>query len=210
MASSWGEYLSGQSLEGFLNFLAFHAPFVEACLNNSPQRSIEVGCGGANVSIFLSLMGVEATGLDLEADVLEEARRHSESLRGKVQFVHGNGLATGFPDQQFDVAFSQGVIEHFPDEMIEKFLAESLRISRRVVASVPNNHYPKQDFGDERLLPAPFWHQRAEAAAKRAGIKANVAVSDYRRRFDRNNLLNSVRNIVQDRKIFTLIEMTRQ
>lgn len=202
---TWADYLAGQSLEGFLDFLAFHAPLLHAIIERRPKRTIEVGCGGANLSIFLSLLGVSAVGLDLERDVLKEAARHSGALSGKTELVRSDGSCAGFRDGAFDVAFSQGVLEHFDDRQIAGFLRESMRIARCTIASVPNANYPARDFGNERLMPAEFWRERAEQVVARAGVHAKVTVSDYRRRFDRKHPLRSAVNTLMKRCVFTLI-----
>lgn len=209
---SWADYLAGQSLTGYLDFLAFHAPVVEVCLEPGPQRVVEVGCGGANLAIFLSQLGIETVGVDLERDVLNEARRHSRSLRGHARFLQGDGFVSPFADGAFDVSVSQGVLEHFDDELIESFLAESVRVARRTVASMPNVNYPERDFGNERLMPAAFWEIRAKEALRRAGsfgVGARVTVSDYRRRTDLRHPVRTLTNLLGRRGIFTLLVIDR-
>lgn len=205
----WTGYLAGQSLEGFLDFLALHGPLVRECLAPAPRRFVEVGCGGANLAIFLALLGVEATGLDIEPGVIAEAARHAESLRARVDLRVADGFATGEADGAYDVAASQGVLEHFDDDAIERFLAESIRIARRTVASMPNANYPVCDFGNERLMPPGFWRERAEAAVRRAGVRAHVEAFDYRRRFDLRHPVNSVLNLALRRCYFTLVVIDR-
>lgn len=209
---SWSQYLSGQSLAGFLDFLAFHSPVVEAAVENKPRKAIEIGCGGANLAIFLSHLGIESYGLDLSDGVLQEALRHSRSLAGQVRFLRGDGFSTPFAAGAFDVSLSQGVLEHFDDERIEAFLAESIRISCRTIATVPNAWYPSRDFGDERLMKSDFWRLRAERAVEQAGAQARgarVSVTDYRRRTDLRHPLRTLLNIAGHRGIFTLMVIDR-
>ncbi len=202
---TWSAYLAGQSLEGYLDFLSLHGPMVREVLAGDPKSVLEVGCGGANLAIFFSHLGLRSVGIDIEAGVIEEAKRHAASLRGNVEFVVGDGFATEFADREFDVSMSQGVLEHFPDEEIERFLAESIRISRRVVASMPNRNYPTRDFGNERLMPAEFWQQRGEAALARSGKTGKVKAFDYRRRPDFKHPVNTLLNTMLRRCYFTLL-----
>ena len=208
-SGAWTEYLTGQSLEGFLDFLSIHGPLVRESLAISPRRFVEVGCGGANLAIFMGLLGLDSTGLDLEAGVINEARRHADALNAKVDLRVADGFATGEIDGAFDVAASQGVLEHFSDEQIENFLAESIRIARRTVASMPNANYPEHDFGNERLMPLTFWLDRGEGALRRSGAKGTVTAFDYRRRFDLRHPLNSVLNLALRRCYFTLLIIDR-
>ena len=205
----WAEYLAGQSLEGYLEFLAFHAPFVKEIVAAAPSSAAEIGCGGANLSIFLSHLSIQCVAVDLDRGVLSEAATHANSLRAKLDLVRANGLSLPFADQTFDVSFSQGVLEHFSDSMIEAFLAEGLRVSRRLVASMPNCYYPATDFGDERLLPASFWYERGQAAARAAGIPAKVRTADYRRRFSSRHPVRSACNIALRRRFFTMLVINR-
>ena len=209
-SGAWTEYLAGQSLEGFLEFLSIHGPLVRESLARSPRRFVEVGCGGANVAIFMGLLGLDSTGLDLETGVIEEARRHADALNAKVDLRVADGFATGEPAGSFDVAASQGVLEHFSDDQIENFLAESIRIARRTVASMPNANYPEQDFGNERLMPLKFWRERGEGALRRSGVKGAVTAFDYRRRFDLRHPLNSLLNLALRRCYFTLLIIERE
>lgn len=206
---TWADYLAGQSLEGFLDFLAFHAPLLRAILERRPRRTVEIGCGGANSSIFLSLLGIHAVGLDIEREVLKEAARHSSALSGRTELLRSDGFSSAFRDNAFDVAFSQGVLEHFDDAQIEAFLCESMRIARCTVASMPNVNHPSRDFGNERLLPAAFWRERAQQVVARAGIHAHITVADYRRRFDRRHPIRSITNTLLRRCIFTMLVIER-
>lgn len=207
---TWADYLKGQSLGGYLEFLALHYPMIEHVLEVDPRSALEVGCGGGNISIFLSQLGVSALGIDIEPGVVEEANRHNEQLRGSATFRIGDGFASGFGDREFDVVHSQGVLEHFPDEEIERFLAEGIRVGKRSVHSVPNVNYPSRDFGNERLMPLEFWRQRAEAAARRAAVPVSIKAQDYRRLLEMKYLVNSLKNKLLGRMIFTLIVIDRQ
>ncbi len=182
---------------------------VRECLAVEPKRFVELGCGGANLAIFLALLGVESVGVDLEAGVIAEAQRHADQLRARVRLVVGDGFATGFADGEFDVTASQGVLEHFDDDQIERFLGESMRIARRTVASMPNAAYPTRDFGNERLMPAAFWRERGEKAAARFGVDATVRAFDYRRKLDLRHPVNSLLNTLLGRCYFTLLVIDR-
>ena len=54
-------------------------------------------------------------------------------------------------------AFHRVFFEHFTDDDIRKLLKEQLRVSRKALFSVPSLWYPRQDFGDERLMKKEDW-----------------------------------------------------
>ena len=74
-----------------------------------------------------------------------------------MTFKKADAFNLPFDDDSFDVCFSQGFLEHFSDDDIRKLLREQLRVSRKVLFSVPSFWYPRQDFGDERLMKKEDW-----------------------------------------------------
>lgn len=79
------------------------------------KKVIEIGGGmGTDLAQFAK-NGAIVTDFDLSAGHLEHART-SFRLRGlKGEFVHGDGENIPFPDNTFDVVYSNGVIHHTPD-----------------------------------------------------------------------------------------------
>jgi len=158
---NWDHYYS--SIQGdiktYIGELVTHRKFIETITDCNPRTVLEVGCGTGRTSIFLSHLGVSTTALDRDAGVIETAKRMNAALNGAVEFVEGNAFELPFEDSSFDVAFHQGVLEHFNDEQIVQIINEQLRIARTVVFSVPSNHYPQKDFGDERLLSKKSWEK---------------------------------------------------
>lgn len=60
-----------------------------------------------------------------------------------VTTVSGDGRALSFPDNTFDIAYSNAVIEHvgnFDDQ--KRFLFELYRVSKRGYLTTPNRHFP--------------------------------------------------------------------
>lgn len=61
----------------------------------------------------------------------------------KVTALSGDGRALAFPDNTFDIAYSNAVIEHvgnFDDQ--RRFLSELYRVSHRGYLTTPNRHFP--------------------------------------------------------------------
>jgi SAM-dependent methyltransferase len=101
-------------------------PFVrllDSCLPDGACRVLEVGAGSATASRCLA---AHRTGifyaLDIVAESMQVAHRAMERTgRSPVQFVVGDVLQAPFPENSFDLVFSQGLIEHFqdPNQIIE-------------------------------------------------------------------------------------------
>lgn len=119
-----------------------------------------MGSGTGSLAIALSYRCRDVVSVDVDTEIVHRCRAANRRLLGRVRFVQGDGFhLEGFADGEFDVAFSQGLLEHFSDREILALLSEQLRVARLVVFSVPNNAYGRPDFGDERLITGEQWEQ---------------------------------------------------
>lgn len=60
-----------------------------------------------------------------------------------IAYVQGNALALPFEDGEFDVVFSNAVIEHVGDrEQQRQFVSEALRVARQAFITTPNRRFP--------------------------------------------------------------------
>ncbi|MGN6377489.1 MAG: class I SAM-dependent methyltransferase [Gaiellales bacterium] len=68
---------------------------------------IELGCGTAYWSAWLARRGARPVGLDASQGQLATAAAMQEEHDLHFPLVHGSAEATGFPDESFDLAFSE-------------------------------------------------------------------------------------------------------
>jgi len=114
---------------------------IEAAVAGIPApRTLEVGCGTAFDSCVLVLdrPGLEAAAIDFADGAIAAARATSEGLGVPIDLRKADLVALPFPDAAFDLAFSQGVMEHFRDPV--PGLREQVRVTRpggTVVIDVP-------------------------------------------------------------------------
>ena len=60
-----------------------------------------------------------------------------------IPYVQGDACALPFPDDAFDIVFSNAVIEHVGDRgRQELFVREALRVGRHVFVTTPNRWFP--------------------------------------------------------------------
>jgi SAM-dependent methyltransferase len=60
-----------------------------------------------------------------------------------IRYVQGDACALPFDDGEFDVVFSNAVVEHVGDRDRQKLLvSEALRVGRRVFVTTPNRWFP--------------------------------------------------------------------
>ncbi|MCC7191581.1 MAG: class I SAM-dependent methyltransferase [Phycisphaeraceae bacterium] len=116
--------------------------FLERTITITPQmRVIEVGSGPAHDSILFAQRGAEVTALDFSIQGLNLARQFYNSLKLPLKTVCGSATALPLADDQFDLAFNGGVLEHFTDEALATVIDEMSRVVRpggTVLAFCPN------------------------------------------------------------------------
>jgi len=160
----WDEvYNKPLSFARFLEDNLLHIHYLFCVFLCKPRRVLEVGCGSAAHSIFLSkiLRNAIFMCVDSNEKVLHVAKINAQKFgAGKVYFKKVNAfqLSEEFYSNEFDVAFSQGLLEHFSNEEIFKLLKEQLNVAKNVIFSIPLENYPFKDLGDERLLAIEEWY----------------------------------------------------
>jgi len=79
-------------------------------------KTLEVGCGGARVSVFLAKKGMKVTCTDFSPEALRlaEANFKKENL-SNYTVVQDDLLSSKLPAESFDVVMSFGLLEHFSD-----------------------------------------------------------------------------------------------
>lgn len=73
----------------------------------------------------------------------------------EVTCIRADGLDLPFADHEFDIAFSNAVVEHVGGEGAQRrFVAELCRVGARVYVTTPNRWFP---IDVHTLLPAVHW-----------------------------------------------------
>jgi len=94
---------------------------------------LEPGCGSGTVSAMLAKKGNDVTLLDLSKNALNRARSVFRKKETECKFVVGDLFNMPFKDNNFDLIFNQGVMEHFKPVGLDPSLAikEMLRILKK-------------------------------------------------------------------------------
>jgi 2-polyprenyl-3-methyl-5-hydroxy-6-metoxy-1,4-benzoquinol methylase len=109
--------------------------FVEACGLQPTDRIIDVGAGwGAALERFNTENPIVA--VDLSPQPSEWFASEN------VTVLEGDGTKLPVGDSEFDVAFSNSVIEHVPPELQQAFASEIRRVARRYFVQTPNKWFP--------------------------------------------------------------------
>ncbi len=116
------------------------------------RRLVETGSGsGKNLIAWASAHpGTELVGIDVSEQAISTAGKGAKARDIKnVHFIKGDIRDEPFADGQFDVVFSEGVIEHFDTRDMRQIISETVRITKpggSVVISVPNYYCPSLMF----------------------------------------------------------------
>jgi len=77
----------------------------------------------------------------------------------EVNFVLGDGRNLDFPDNGFDIVFSNAVVEHVGSEKEQrKFISEITRVGKRIFITTPNYWFP---LDAHTLIPFAHWLPQA-------------------------------------------------
>jgi SAM-dependent methyltransferase len=155
-----------------------HANLLLAALRRARGSVLEIGVGSGAQSALLSRVVDRTCTVDNNHRILNLAGQNIRRFGRDVQVVAADAFRLPFMEGAFGVGVSQGLMEHFSNEEIAELLQEQLRVCRAVVFSVPSNHYPRQDLGNERLLTPAEWTTIARHAVGTDRYK--VAARYYR------------------------------
>ncbi len=89
------------------------------------ERVLDAGCGRSVFPLFLAESGMRVAALDLDLDP-----GLSSPLELPVGWIPGDLTAMPLPDAAFEAAFCISVIEHLPEALIPRAMAELWRVLR--------------------------------------------------------------------------------
>jgi SAM-dependent methyltransferase len=85
----------------------------------------------------------------------EHEGTHFRARYPRARYVQGDALNLPFGDAEFDIVFSNAVIEHVGGrEQQRRFVEEALRVARRAFVTTPNRWFPVEV---HTLLPLVHW-----------------------------------------------------
>ena len=123
------------------------------------ERVVDVGCGAAGLAA--SEQALEVTGVD----------RDPRPGYPGAHFVQADATELPFADSEFDIGYSNSVIEHLPPDAREAYAREIQRVGRRWFVQTPNRGFPIEPHA---LLPFVHWlPRRAGRALWRFGVSGD-------------------------------------
>jgi len=167
VSSDWTKFYSKEiTNEDMSKNIEHHRYFIDLICDwanktsyGRPPKLVEIGVGTATMSIHLSKRYFEVLGIDLDPLIVAKAIETNNKLGGHAKFIAMDALDLSkfFKENAFDIAFSQGTLEHFDNEKLKQILEAQLAIAKYVILSVPSANWRQEDFGDERKMTVQEW-----------------------------------------------------
>lgn len=150
-------------------FQAEFVPYLNAlgASQKAPARLkvCELGCEFGVTTLLLSGETFDRHALDLNPQPLTLMEEAARQLGQTVQVHPRDMFHTGWPDGEFDVVFSNGVLEHYDVSQRTEALRECARITRpggKVIVGVPNHCSPPYRFAYLLRRALGKWHYPPE------------------------------------------------
>lgn len=148
MAERWRQYFDthGAFAEGWLEGAVSHWGFHEALYGMiarhcpAPARILDVGSGPGWSDFYLSSKGYAVVGIDSEPSLVDLANQRAGTLGVGARFEVANALDLSRYHDQFDLAYSCGVLEHFDRHVTVQLLREQARCARKVLIQIPTRY----------------------------------------------------------------------
>lgn len=132
------------------------------------KKIIEAGSGTGVLSTYMASLGYDSIGIDIDNQMLKLSQEIAENYNSKVKpsFVKKSIFALDYNDNEFDVSFSNGVLEHFSDKKIINSLEQQINIAKIVIVGIPTKYFNQEEamYGDERYLPYSYWRKSIKNA----------------------------------------------
>lgn len=119
---------------------------------NPQEKILEAGCGLGNWFFLFEKMGFKSYGIDISFNSLVKAVEYNQNFGLEGRVLQGDLRTLPFKDNSFDIIFSYGAIEHFPDSPVA--LKDFFRILNRgglCLITTPNPYSFHRLFGRHLL-----------------------------------------------------------
>jgi len=117
-----------------------------------PARLLDVGCGPGWSDLYLTALGYDVLGIDNEVALVERATTNAQTVKVPARFAFADAFDLSAYYNQFDLAFSCGVLEHFDRSVTVELLREQSKAAKRVLIEIPTKYTAYADgITDERI-----------------------------------------------------------
>jgi ubiquinone/menaquinone biosynthesis C-methylase UbiE len=108
-----------------------HGPIVELIMSRHPKSVLDVGCAYGFLVKRLRDKGIEAYGVDISQYAIDHA---PQEVKPYLKVASAHDLP--FPDKSIDLIYCASVLEHIPEEFLDKVIAEFQRVAKRAILGI--------------------------------------------------------------------------
>ena len=172
-AQKWRNKLSDEDYKfsvidwpSYFRFIFFRTFFLRKIIRfakkNNVKTIFDFGSGGGKDTVPLAHIGFKVTALDCSEMMVNNLMSYKKSVenfsgkRLRITALTGDFLDMDFKGRQYDLVFSNGVLEHFLNRKVRKEVISKLldltKPGGTVITGVPNGKHPyRRRFKQEKL-----------------------------------------------------------
>lgn len=155
MKKSWAQYYKKHKKINIVNIF-LHWSYLLAIIAQRPKNILEVGCGPADHSLFLSsfFVQIRISLLDFDENIVNKLKRKASKKIKNIflcDLTKKQELKKELKSSKYDVIYSQGLMEHFERKEFIKIIENLMNYTNKYIFSIPSENYPTIDFGNEKL-----------------------------------------------------------
>lgn len=129
------------------------------------HKIMELGSGTGILALHLSTLGNCVTALDSDIDMIKLSKKYflNQFKDPKIDYVCSD-IRNFNPQENFDVVYSIGILEHYNDYEIIDLINKQVSMSHTVIFGIPTKYFDenKKMYGNERYLPIKYWRKLVE------------------------------------------------
>lgn len=139
----WGKHFNKSLLDGVVNSVKLNTITEQTkVMMNHTQKGdniLEVGPGSGETSLYLAKNERNISALDFSQDSLDLVSLCANELNLDLDLLFYDATnILPFEDNNFDIVFQAGLLEHFYKDERIKLLKEWGRVSKKMVSIIPN------------------------------------------------------------------------
>jgi 2-polyprenyl-3-methyl-5-hydroxy-6-metoxy-1,4-benzoquinol methylase len=158
----WGDMYNESSFDHVMSHLEKNCFSVQTQeiikLTGRGEKVLEIGCGTGESSLALAKEGRLVSAIDYSPQSIHLVSRLAEKIGCEVSTYCIDAFGElPFQDQEFDVVFQAGLLEHFEKEQRIEMLSKWKRVCKKMVSMVPNAHSLAYRTGKQLMEKKGTW-----------------------------------------------------
>lgn len=142
---------------------------------NIHSKALDVGCGFGRISKFLKENGFEVIAIDNNKKMV----KHTRDLGIDAFYCDARHIT--LPNKCFDIAITDGLLEHYKIEDVNRILEQMNRVSKCVVNFIPKDTFINKILEVIQQTPKTYWRNLDLWERFHYGYFENVKVSQLTR-----------------------------